>query len=222
MILIRLEFGDRFVMLLICSGFWFRYGLGNYLDMVLIWFGNRAPYFRVPDRLASSKETETASGSCSFFFSTPFWCLRVNSAGHVALDGLRCPEGQAAGSRGGRQTEDISQIKGGASSASAVAGRSHSPPRAVVETACWAATLSKPHHRRRQPAAALERTAGGARGARTWTRSRLRVSQSQCHRQPISEARTRRLCGPGSKSSGSGGESQNGLSQNILSQNGFL
>jgi hypothetical protein len=86
----------------------------------------------------------------------------------------------------------------GPSSALAVAGRSHSPLRAVVATACWMATLSKLHQRRRQPLAALAPTAGGAQGARVCTKKRRSASQ----RPPTSQARTRRRCGPGPRSSG--------------------
>ena len=90
----------------------------------------------------------------------------------------------------------------GPSSAMAVAGRSHSPLRAVVATACWTATLSKLHQRRRQPLAALARTAGGARGVRVCTKRRRSASQSRCQRPPTSQASTRRRCGPGPRSSG--------------------
>ena len=111
MILIRLEFGDRFVMLLICSGFWFRYGLGNYLDMVLIWFGNRAPYFRVPDRLASSKETETASGSCSFFFPRLFGACALTQRGTSLWTAYDAQRGRRLGPVAGAKPRTSAKLK---------------------------------------------------------------------------------------------------------------
>ena len=122
----------------------------------------------------------------------------------VALDcrvsAYACPRGRRLGPvAGAKPTMSASR---GPSSAMAVAGRSHSPLRAVVATACWTATLSKLHQRRRQPLAALARTAGGARGARVRTKRRRSASQSRCQRPPTSQASTRRRCGPGPRSSG--------------------
>ena len=69
-------------------------------------------------------------------------------------------------------------------------------------TAFCCAQLSNAHHLRSQPARLAWRSAGGARGARTRSRSRTRSQHSAAQRPPISQARTTRRWGPGRRSSG--------------------
>ena len=75
-------------------------------------------------------------------------------------------------------------------------------PRTVLATASWTATERAPHQRLAQPEDAAARTAGGARRARSRTRSRTKPCAAVFQRPPISEPRTRSFCGPPLASSG--------------------
>ena len=67
-------------------------------------------------------------------------------------------------------------------------------PSAVLATACCTVTLSMPHQRRVQPALAAEHKAGGARCARTRSKSRKKRWASVFPRPPTSEPSTTSCC----------------------------
>ena len=91
---------------------------------------------------------------------------------------------------------------GGASRWCGCSGAGQARPSAVVATACCTATLSMPHQRRVQPARAAGRRAGGARCARTRSKSRKKRWASVFQRPPTSEPSTTSCCGPPWLSSG--------------------
>ena len=78
----------------------------------------------------------------------------------------------------------------------------HARPKAVLATASWTATERAPHQRLAQPEDAAARTAGGARRARSRTRSQTKCCAAVLQRPPISEPRTTSFCGPPLASSG--------------------
>ena len=108
--------------------------------------------------------------------------------------------GSRLGPAGGAKSSTLSN--GGSASLFGCGGAAHAQPRAVPATTCWTATASIPHQRLDHPAAAAVLTAGGARCARTRTRSRTKRATSPFQRPPTSDPNTRRRWGPARRNSG--------------------
>ena len=138
-----------------------------------------------------------------FFFSADLFpnCCQPSALGFrlpvLPFSPLR---GSRLGPAGGARSSTLSS--GGSASLFGCGGAGHAQPRAVLATACWTATASIPHQCLDHPAAAAVLTAGGARCARTRTRSRTKRAASPFQRPPTSDPSTRRRWGPARRNSG--------------------
>ena len=142
-----------------------------------------------------------------FFFCHGLFRLRDegparSSHGPVALKPV-CPQARRGSKLGPVGTASSStRSRGGSACWLGWSGAGHAQPRAVLVTACCTATPSMPHQRRDQPALAAVRRAGGARCARTRSRSRTKRCASPFQRPPTSDPSTTSRWGPPQPSSG--------------------